>query len=147
MFLKIQTLYIFLAALLLLPLHFYEVWNFSYGNLSNDEIVNVKYFVNAQLLADIPLLASIAILIVTGFLFKKQRLQRRLIKLAVLFFALFAAASYYIIGNLKAPYFSIVSEEYQAVLIFPCISLVLLVLAYIQILKDENLLKALKRYI
>ena len=62
----------------------------------------------------------------------------QLLKGYFLSMTVFGLASMYIIRNLKAPIFSIISEEYQVILILPIISFVLIILAYLQIKKDEK---------
>ncbi len=144
---RLQSLYLLIAALLLLPVHFFAIWTVSYGNLSNDDITNDKFLVSEHLLADLPLLASIAILVISIFLFKNYKLQRRVIEFGVGFMVMFGLACYYIIGNLKSPIYSIISQDYQVVIILPLAAITLVVLAYLRILKDEALVKSLDRLI
>jgi hypothetical protein len=138
MFQRIQTVYIFIAALVLVPLHYFTIWTVAYGNLNDDEIVKEIFVVKEHFLADIPLLACVALLLIALFLFKNRPMQMQLLKGYFLSMAVFGLASMYIIRNLKAPIFSIISEEYQVILILPIISFVLIILAYLQIKKDEK---------
>ena len=138
MFQRIQTVYIFIAALVLVPLHYFNIWTVAYGNLNDDEIVKEIFVVKEHFLADIPLLACVALLLIALFLFKNRPMQMQLLKGYFLSMAVFGLASMYIIRNLKAPIFSIISEEYQVILILPIISFVLIILAYLQIKKDEK---------
>jgi len=138
MFQRIQTVYIFIAALVLVPLHYFTIWTVAYGNLNDDEIVKEIFVVKEHFLADIPLLACVALLLIALFLFKNRPIQMQLLKGYFLSMAVFGLASMYIIRNLKAPIFSIISEEYQVILILPISSFVLIILAYLQIKKDEK---------
>lgn len=138
MFQRIQTVYIFIAALVMVPLHYFTIWTVAYGNLNDDEIVKEIFVVKEHFLADIPLLACVALLLIALFLFKNRPMQMQLLKGYFLSMAVFGLASMYIIRNLKAPIFSIISEEYQVILILPIISFVLIILAYLQIKKDEK---------
>jgi Domain of unknown function (DUF4293) len=138
MFQRIQTVYIFIAALVLVPLHYFTIWTVAYGNLNDDEIVKEIFVVKEHFLADIPLLACVALLLIALFLFKNRPMQMQLLKGYFLSMAVFGLASMYIIRNLKAPIFSIISEEYQVILILPISSFVLIILAYLQIKKDEK---------
>ena len=146
---RIQSLYLFLAAVALSLIFFFPL-----ANLSNNQdviIFNLCGFSRFSILEHIPtwpLLAlnSITLLLtitVIG-LFKKRLLQIRLTRIALMLNLGFIALLYFVYGDHLAKQIKM-GINYELGAVFPLIALVFHVLAMYAINKDERLIKSIDR--
>jgi len=146
---RIQSLYLFLAAVALSLIFF-----FPFANLSNNQdviIFNLRGFSRFSILEQIPTwplmaLNTITLLLtitVIGF-FKKRLLQIRLTRIALMLNIGFIALLYFVYGDPLAKQIKM-EFNYELGAVFPLIALVFHVLAMYAINKDESLIKSIDR--
>lgn len=145
---RIQSVYLFLAAITIATMFFFPVASF-YGDaiyfnlklvgISDDTYVSIN---------TIPLIAIalvlITLLLVSIFLFKNRLLQIRMIRFGLLLDLAFIIVIYfgYIDTVVKK---ADVKEEYDAGVYFPLIALVLLILSIRGVMADEKKIRAADR--
>lgn len=146
---RIQSLYLFLAAVALGLIFFFPL-----ANLSNSQdiiIFNVTGFSKFSILEKIPTwplividLLSLLITIIVIGLFKKRPLQIRLIRIALMLNLGFIALTYFVYGDHLANMIKM-QINYSIGSVFPLIALIFHVLAMYSINKDERLIKSIDR--
>ncbi|MBE0662075.1 MAG: DUF4293 domain-containing protein [Bacteroidales bacterium] len=150
---RIQSVYLFLAAIAIVVMFFFPIANFYsdlyYFYLSLDGISDETFLkINT-----IPLITMVVILIVlilfSIFIYKNRLLQARIIRFAILIDISFIIVLYFgyidnIIKSFKAEGTTL-DVEYKAGIYFPLIVLILLVLAMRGVLNDEKKVKAADR--
>jgi hypothetical protein len=146
---RIQSLYLFLAAVALGLIFFFPL-----ANLSNSQdiiIFNVTGFSKFSILEKIPTwplmvitLLSLLITIIVIGLFKKRPLQIRLIRIALMLNLGFIALTYFVYGDHLANQIKM-QVNYDMGSVFPLVALIFHVLAMYAINKDERLIKSIDR--
>jgi len=146
---RIQSLYLFLAAVALGLIFFFPL-----ANLSNSQdiiIFNVTGFSKFSILEKIPTwplmvitLLSLLITIIVIGLFKKRPLQIKLIRIALMLNLGFIALTYFVYGDHLANQIKM-QINYEMGSIFPLVALIFHVLAMYAINKDERLIKSIDR--
>lgn len=146
---RIQSLYLFLAAVALSLIFFFPL-----ANLSNNQdviIFNLCGFSRFSLLEHIPTWPLIAINAITLLLtlyviglFKKRLLQIRLTRIALMLNLGFIALLYFVYGDHLAKQIKM-EVNYELGAVFPLIALIFHVLAIYAINKDERLIKSIDR--
>ena len=146
---RIQSLYLFLAAVALGLVFFFPL-----ANLSNSQdiiIFNVTGFSKFSILEKIPTwplmvitLLSLLITIIVIGLFKKRPLQIKLIRIALMLNLGFIALTYFVYGDHLANQIKM-QVNYDMGSVFPLVALIFHVLAMYAINKDERLIKSIDR--
>ena len=146
---RIQSLYLFLAAVALGLIFFFPL-----ANLSNSQdiiIFNVTGFSKFSILEKIPTwplmvitLLSLLITIIVIGLFKKRPLQIKLIRIALMLNLGFIALTYFVYGDHLASQIKM-QVNYDMGSVFPLVALIFHVLAMYAINKDERLIKSIDR--
>ena len=146
---RIQSLYLFLAAVALGLVFFFPL-----ANLSNTQdliIFNLSGFSRFSILEKIPtwpLLAinviSILLTVIVIGLFKKRQLQIRLTRIALMTNLGFIALVYFVYCDHLAKQIKM-EINYDLGSVFPLIALIFHVLAMYAINKDERLIKSIDR--
>jgi len=146
---RIQSLYLFLAAVALGLIFFFPL-----ANLSNSQdiiIFNVTGFSKFSILEKIPTwplmvitLLSLLITIIVIGLFKKRPLQIKLIRIALMLNLGFIALTYFVYGDHLANQIKM-QVNYDMGSVFPLVALIFHVLAMYAINKDERLIKSIDR--
>jgi hypothetical protein len=146
---RIQSLYLFLAAVAL-----GLIFIFPLANLSNSQdliIFNVTGFSKFSILEKIPTwplmvinLLSLLITIIVIGLFKKRPLQIRLIRIALMLNLGFIALTYFVYSDHLANQIKM-QINYDIGSVFPLVALIFHVLAMYAINKDERLIKSIDR--
>jgi hypothetical protein len=146
---RIQSLYLFLAAVALGLIFFFPL-----ANLSNSQdiiIFNVTGFSKFSILEKIPTwpimvinLLSLLITIIVIGLFKKRPLQIKLIRIALMLNLGFIALTYFVYGDHLANQIKM-QINYDMGSIFPLVALIFHVLAMYATNKDERLIKSIDR--
>ena len=146
---RIQSVYLFLAVVVLGLLFFFPLANFS----NNQDIIifSIQGFSRFSPLEQIPTwplvvvnALSIVLTTVTIFLFKNRLLQIRLTRFALMLNLGFIALTYFVYGDHLAKQIKMpVNYEFGSFL--PVIALVFHVLAIYAINKDERLIKSIDR--
>lgn len=146
---RIQSLYLFLAAVALSLIFFFPL-----ANLSNNQdviIFNLRGFSRFSLLEHIPTWPLIALNAITLLLtlyviglFKKRLLQIRLTRIALMLNLGFIALLYFVYGDHLAKQIKM-EINYELGAVFPLIALIFHVLAIYAINKDERLIKSIDR--
>jgi 4-amino-4-deoxy-L-arabinose transferase-like glycosyltransferase len=147
---RVQSVYLFLALLLMASLFFYPLANFSTkaGDVILD-VVALKSFdggvVTEMEAYPLAILAGISVLLVAVviFLFKKRSLQARLAVITMVMMAGMAGMIYLYISMSEEKLG--VSAQYTIVDIFPLIAIILVFLARRRIRLDEALVKSYDR--
>lgn len=144
---RIQSLYLFLAAVALGLIFFFPL-----ANLSNSQdliIFNVTGFSKFSVLEQIPTwpimvinLLSLLITIIVIGLFKKRPLQIKLIRIALMLNLGFLALTYFVYGDHLANQIKM-QINYDMGSVFPLVALIFHVLAMYAINKDERLIKSI----
>jgi hypothetical protein len=146
---RIQSLYLFLAAVAMGLIFFFPL-----ANLSNTQdliIFNLSGFSKFSILEHIPtwplmLIVGVSIfltLIVIG-LYKKRPLQVRLTRIALMLNLGFIALTFFVYGDHLAKQIKM-DINYEIGAVFPLIALIFHVLAMYAINKDERLIKSIDR--
>ena len=131
---RIQTIYIFLSALLMACLY---VWFPSIVNEAGTVVIS-----RDEVLVFVLIFISIALAIISILSFKKRQLQFVLNRLNII--SNFVLLGVFVYRSLKVSGETLVSEKGIGVLL-PIISIVFLVLANKAIKKDEDLVKSVDR--
>lgn len=143
---RIQTLFLFLAILLLGSLFFLPLAEFYapghdyilfWNRIESGGEVLMWLYALAVLIAIIPV-----ILLVTLFLYKKRRIQLRLCVYAIILSVALSGFFAYHILMMKTEGLLV---AYQITLTFPLIAAVLIWLAFVYIRKDDVLVRSLNR--
>lgn len=148
---RIQTIYLALAVIISSTLTYVNIAD--YVTKSGIYVLKMRGVFNSQDLAEAAILESniytllIALTIIvplyTIFSFNKRKLQMKF-TLASIVINLFTFGWTFAITNFAREYIDF-KTSYSIFLIFPLISAILLVLAYVNINKDEKLIKSLNR--
>ncbi len=146
---RIQSLYLFLAAVAL-----GLIFIFPLANLSNSQdliIFKVTGFSKFSILEKIPMwpilvinLLSLLLTIITIGLFKKRLMQIKLIRIALMLNLGFIALTYFVYGDHLAKLIKM-QINYEIGSVLPLIALIFHVLAMYAINKDERLIKSIDR--
>ena len=146
---RIQSLYLFLAAVALSLIFFFPL-----ANLSNNQdviIFNISGFSKFSILEHTPTwplmglnIFSILLTVVVIGLFKKRLLQIRLTRIALMVNLGFIALMYFVYGDHLAKQIKM-EINYELGSMLPLIALVFHVLAMYAINKDERLIKSIDR--
>lgn len=148
---RIQTIYLALAVIISSALTYVNIAE--YVTKSGVYVLKMRGVYNSLDWAEAAILEnniytllialSLAVPLYTIFSFKKRKLQQKL-TLAAILFNLSTFGWTFAITNFTREYIDF-KTEYSIFLIFPLISTISLVLAYIYIKKDEDLIKSLNR--
>lgn len=146
---RIQSLYLFLAAVALSLIFFFPL-----ANLSNNQdviVFNISGFSRFSILEHTPtwplmalnIISIILTLVVIG-VFKKRLLQIRLTRIALMLNLGFIALMYFVYGDHLAKQIKM-EINYELGSVLPLIALVFHVLAMYAINKDERIIKSIDR--
>jgi hypothetical protein len=146
---RIQSLYLFLAAVALSLIFFFPLANFS--NSQDLIIFNLRGFSKFSVLEQTPTWPLMALNIITLLLtltviglFKKRPLQIRITRIALMLNLGFIALMYFVYGDHLAKLIKM-EINYEMGAVFPLVALVFHVLAIYAINKDERLIKSIDR--
>ena len=141
---RIQTLWLFLAAMLNGLLFIWQLFRYNYPNMvySPWQYEGVRNYIPLMILAALVTLMPL----VTIFFFKDRKRQRGMVWLSILSIVAFIAVALMRASNLKNGSLSITNFEYVIPgILFPVAGMVFLVLALQGIRKDDKLIKSLDR--
>jgi hypothetical protein len=143
---RIQTILLFLTTFFAALFLSGTILTFSDGSILS--LKGISYPSNLSMNVDLPVLTVILLLVpfvsfVTIFLYKNRRLQMKMtVALIILIFLEIAAVGYYV-------YTLVIANNTElgpgAKMVLPPLMLVLAILAYKRIKKDENLVKSYDR--
>ena len=144
---RIQTIYLLISAIILalvfkVNFAFFNtingIWEFKYFgiiNISTNEIILKNYMFYV-----LPI-GAISLCVISIFLFKNRKIQLKISLYALyllLFYIVLIAYYIYKVSEMHAPH-------YQIALLFPVISIILIILARMAIKKDDDLVKSIDR--
>jgi hypothetical protein len=136
-----QTLYLLIAAALIVSTYFFELWSAT----ANNVISSLK--VSADLLCLIAMSSSVVLSFVTIFYFKNRQKQ-----IGLALFSLLAIVSFIVVCVIKIMYLKreavlngATDAAYKLPILFPFAAMLLIVLAILAIRKDDKLVKSLDR--
>ena len=136
---RIQSLWLFLAAA-----SFFFVFKFPIASgKTNQNTISELFAASSLLLFIVAILLGI-IALVTIFLFKNRSTQKNLIWLGILLDIVFIVMMYFQMETLKSNPL-LVNQTFKIGAIFPIIYIILMVMAYSGIRKDEKLIKSVDR--
>ena len=136
---RIQSLWLFLAAAC-----FFFVFKFPIASgKTNQNTISELFAASSLLLFIVAILLGI-IALVTIFLFKNRSTQKNLIWLGILLDIVFIVMMYFQMETLKSNPL-LVNQTFKIGAIFPIIYIILMVMAYSGIRKDEKLIKSVDR--
>lgn len=136
---RIQSLWLLLAAVIM-SLNL----KFPFGGAINAEAKTVEMYANEGMpLFILTIILSLGAL-VTIFFFKRRSTQKRLIVLGVLLSILMLVLMYFDVENLKNES-TLTGQSFKIGVLFPVLYIILLIMAYAGIKKDEALIKSLNR--
>ncbi|MDP4240880.1 MAG: DUF4293 domain-containing protein [Bacteroidota bacterium] len=146
---RIQSLYLFLAAVALGLVFFFPLANLS--NIQDLVIFKITGFSKFSVLENIPTWPLIIMNVVTLLLtliiiglYKKRPLQVRLTRIALMLNVIFIALMYFVYGDHLAKQIKM-DINYEIGSLFPIISMIFQILAMYAINKDERLIKSVDR--
>jgi hypothetical protein len=143
---RVQSVFLFLAAILLLLVNYLSLWNATITGPEgvipySESLVTIKYLVML-----LPLNAMIVLLLINIFLFNNRKLQIRLCVMAILGIVTFLGISFSKINKLRQSLEGkIFDDAYQLTYMLPIAAILLVILAILYIRKDNNLVKSLDR--
>lgn len=150
---RIQTIYLFLVAIVTSVLFFIPVAEFKY----NDHILQLKAtgidgpeeVLQLMNVNTLPMLGALVLIIllalVSIFIFKKRLLQIKINKFNILMNCIFIALVYYFYIDKLTDAFEFVKQASLIKLAFPAVNMLLLFLANKAIRKDEKMVRAADR--
>ena len=136
---RIQSLWLLLAAA-----SFFFVFKFPIAGGKTQQNTISELFAASNLLMFIVAILLGIIALVTIFLFKNRSTQKSLIWLAILLDIVFIVMMYFQMENLKSNT-ALANQTFKIGAIFPIFYIILMIMAYSGIRKDEKLIKSVDR--
>lgn len=136
---RIQSVWLLLAAIII-----FFVFKFSYAGGSSAQGALTEAFAAGNILMFILAVLLILMPLVTIFLYKNRSTQKNLIWLAILLDIVFVVMMYFQVEDLKTANLQS-NITFKLGAIFPVLYIILLVMAYNGIRKDQKLIKSVDR--
>ena len=137
---RIQTLWLLLAAASVFLLFKFPLYG---GLVTGGSAImlmaadNMVLFILAMVLAALPLVAI--------FLFRNRGTQKKLIWLSLLLCVLSLVLIYMNVEDFRTANTALTSQSYKLATVFPVLYIILLIMAYSGVRKDEKLIKSVDR--